>query len=147
MGLKNAIMMINFYHFDTSLEWGIKKKHGLVIQSDVFIPDRWRSLNPWKGYFTIPKRSPAELPREMFFPIFNCFSMIVLQCGEKRSLQKRWEMGKLLPLSNLSSERKTHIEKLNIHLQLPGNRKPTSFKMFLSCIEMVTRSANGQPFI
>ena len=22
----------------------------------------WRSLNPWKGHLTIPKRSPAELP-------------------------------------------------------------------------------------
>ena len=33
-----------------------------VIQSDLFIPDRWRSLNLWKGHvFTIPKRSPAEL--------------------------------------------------------------------------------------
>ncbi len=28
-----------------------------VIQSDLFIPDRWRSLNLWKGHLTIPKRS------------------------------------------------------------------------------------------
>ena len=33
-----------------------------VIQSDLFIPDRWRSLSLLKGHLTIPKRSPAELP-------------------------------------------------------------------------------------
>ena len=27
-----------------------------------FLSRGWRSLNPWKGHLTIPKRSPAELP-------------------------------------------------------------------------------------
>ena len=34
----------------------------VMIQSDLFIPDRWRSLSLLKGHLTIPKRSPAELP-------------------------------------------------------------------------------------
>ena len=33
-----------------------------MIQSDLFVPDRWRSLNHLKGHLTITKRSPAELP-------------------------------------------------------------------------------------
>ena len=40
------------------------KNNSQVISSrDLLIPDRWRLLNLWKGHvFTIPKRSPAELP-------------------------------------------------------------------------------------
>ena len=48
------------------------KSQNQVIQSDPTWSPSWRSLNPWKGHvFTIPKRSPAELPgKECFFFFF-----------------------------------------------------------------------------
>ena len=39
-----------------------------------FLFPSWRSLNLWKGhFFTIPKRSPAELPGLCFFFFFSFF--------------------------------------------------------------------------
>ena len=38
-----------------------------VIQSDLYFSPHWRSLNPLKGYLTIPKRSPLESPQAPSF--------------------------------------------------------------------------------
>ena len=55
-----------------------------VIQSDLLIPDRWRSLFTFpKGhFFTIPKRSPAELPGDFVFPKNPIFPSKVVSCED-----------------------------------------------------------------
>ena len=43
-----------------------------VIQSDLFIPYSWRSLNHWKGHLTIPKRSQRTARHLQFWQYSFC---------------------------------------------------------------------------
>ena len=68
------------------LEFTLAEINDQVIQNDLFIPKRWRSLNPWKGHLTIPKGSRIESPGICFFsqplPLF--------QANQKSSQTARW---------------------------------------------------------
>ena len=67
-----------------------QKAPGQVIQSALFIPDRWRSpTTPWKGnVFTIPKRSRLESPGVFFF--FVEYPPPGRAGGESRTIIARW---------------------------------------------------------
>ena len=82
-----------------------------MIQVVTFLSPSWRSLNLWKGHvFTIPKRSPAELPgqfQQYFFTWkksiqqisgFSRFPLNPLQTADFDFL-KLWDGGRGLPPS------------------------------------------------
>ena len=77
-----------------------------------FLSRGWRSLNPWKGHLTIPKRS-QRIARELLLYVVGCFLLVWFILFWKLAPTKHaWDISKSHPLVWVDEFRFREAKKL-----------------------------------